>query len=178
MKTLQVNDKEFEVIKLLGKGKGGYSYLVTDVKNWYVLKKIHHEPCSYYNFGDKMQAELGDYEKLKKTGISLPELLDADIEREHILKQYIPGDTVYEMVKEGKDVSAYADQVRSMCDKLYKAGLNIDYFPTNFIPENGILYYIDFECNNYMEEWNFENWGIKYWSQTKEFMDYVKEHTK
>ena len=24
------NGKEFEVIKLLGKGKGGYSYLVTD----------------------------------------------------------------------------------------------------------------------------------------------------
>ena len=24
-----------------------------------------------------------------------------------------------------------------------------------------------------MEEWNFENWGIKYWSQTKEFLEYV-----
>ena len=28
-------------------------------------------------------------------------------------------------------------------------------------------------CNPYMDEWNFENWGIKYWSKTKEFMDYV-----
>ena len=27
-----------------------------------------------------------------------------------------------------------------------------------------------------MEEWNFENWGIKYWSKTKEFLDYLTSH--
>ena len=32
------------------------------------------------------------------------------------------------------------------------------------------------ECNDYMEEWNFENWGIKYWSKTPEFLEYYKEH--
>lgn len=30
--------------------------------------------------------------------------------------------------------------------------------------------------NDYMAEWNFENWGIKYWSKTPEFMEYVKAH--
>ena len=43
--------------------------------------------------------------------------------------------------------------------------------------ENGVLYYIDFECNEYMEEWNFENWGIKYWSKTPEFIQYLNEHS-
>ena len=28
-----------------------------------------------------------------------------------------------------------------------------------------------------MEEWNFENWGVKYWSKTPEFLQYVKEHS-
>lgn len=28
--------------------------------------------------------------------------------------------------------------------------------------QNGVVYYIDFECNDYMEEWDFENWGILY----------------
>ena len=28
--TMTVNDAEYRVVKLLGKGKGGYSYLVTD----------------------------------------------------------------------------------------------------------------------------------------------------
>ena len=35
---MKVNGQEFNVIKLLGKGKGGYSYLVTNGKENYVLK--------------------------------------------------------------------------------------------------------------------------------------------
>ena len=30
---MKVNNKEFEEIRLLGKGKGGYSYLVKDENN-------------------------------------------------------------------------------------------------------------------------------------------------
>ncbi len=46
-----------------------------------------------------------------------------------------------------------------MCGKLYPLNLNIDY-----------------EYNNYMEEWNFENWGVKYWSKTPEFLKYIEDH--
>jgi hypothetical protein len=52
--------------------------------------------------------------------------------------------------------------------------LNIDYFPTNFVVQDEKLYYIDYECNGYMEQWNFENWGIKYWSKSKEFLEYLE----
>ena len=55
----------------------------------------------------------------------------------------------------------YIVQIREMCRLLNPKGINIDYFPTNFILNNGLLWYIDYECNDYMEEWNFENWGIK-----------------
>lgn len=44
MEKMNVNSRVFSIIKLLGKGKGGYSYLVTDGKKEYVLKQIHHEP--------------------------------------------------------------------------------------------------------------------------------------
>lgn len=50
-------------------------------------------------------------------------------------------------------------------------------FPTNFVIQNDEIYYIDFEWNDYIKEWNFENWSIKYWSQTPEFLRYVKEHS-
>ena len=172
---LQVNNKSFFIIKLLGKGKGGYSYLATDGINEYVVKKIHHEPCDYYQFGNKIQSEINDYKRLKNIGIKLPEMLDVDIEREHILKEYIDGDTIFDMVKNDIDVSQYIDIVKEMCKKLYKSNTNIDYFPTNFIPQDGELYYVDYECNDYMEEWNFENWGIKYWSKTKEFIEYLNK---
>lgn len=94
IKTLSVNGKEYEIIKLLGKGKGGYSYLATDGKNKYTLKQIHHEPCSYYQFGDKIQSEINDYKKLKNIGIAIPEMIDVDVENERILKEYIEGETI------------------------------------------------------------------------------------
>ena len=145
MESIDVNGKTFSVIKLLGKGKGGYSYLVTDGETQFVVKQIHHEPCDYYTFGDKLAAELNDYARLIAVGIPLPRLLDADIANERILKEYIDGEVVSELVARGEVKPEHFDQVRDMCKKLYAAGLNIDYYPTNFIDCDGTLYYIDYE---------------------------------
>lgn len=176
MKQLSVKDQSYEVVKLLGHGKGGYSYLVTDGKKKYVLKQIHHEPCSYYQFGNKIESEKKDYMRLIETGIKMPKMLAIDEEKETILKEYIEGPTIYDLVMQDQMEEKFVEQVNEMCDILYPLGINIDYFPTNFVVQEGQIYYIDYECNNYMEEWNFENWGIKYWSQTPEFMEYVEQH--
>lgn len=160
---MTVNGREYQELKLLGKGKGGYSYLVTDGKERYVLKQIHHEPCDYYTFGDKLAAELRDYERLRQVGIPMPMLLDVDREQERILKEYVDGPTVADLVKCGPLEPAYLAQVQAMCALLYPRGWNIDYYPTNFVVQAGTLYYIDYECNEYMPQWNFENWGMKYW---------------
>lgn len=173
---MAVNGKEYEILKLLGKGKGGYSYLASNEKQKYVLKQIHHEPCDYYQFGNKIEAEINDYNRLKKIGIKIPAMIDVDIKRERILKEFIEGDTIYELVLHDKMLPEYFEQLQNMCALLYAAHTNIDYFPTNFVAQNGEIYYIDFECNDYMEEWNFENWGIKYWTKTPEFLQYAKEH--
>ncbi len=173
-KKMAVNEKEYEILKLLGKGKGGYSYLASDGTRKYVLKQIHRD---YYQFGNKIKAEINDYNRLKEIGIKIPDLIDVDIENERILKEFIDGETVYELIVRDNMRSAYIDQLHKMCVLLYAAHTNIDYFPTNFVVQNGEIYYIDFECNEYMDEWNFENWGIKYWSKTPEFLQYVKEHS-
>ena len=175
-KSFHLNDKIYEVIRLLGKGKGGYSYLVTDGFNKFVLKQIHHEPCSYYTFGNKLEAELRDYKTLSSLGLRLPKLISVDEKEERILKEYIDGPTIYDLVLEDKMKEEYFRQIKEMCSVLYAANFNIDYFPTNFVVQDEKLYYIDYECNGYMEEWNFENWGIKYWSKTNEFLKYVEEH--
>lgn len=175
---LKVNEKEYRMLGLLGKGKGGYSYLVTDGLRQYVLKQIHREPCAYYRFGNKIEAEVNDYNRLTAIGINLPMMLDIDLERERILKEYIVGDTIYDLVLEDRIAPEYFKQVQDMSTLLFASNMNIDYFPTNFVVQNGELFYIDFECNSYMEEWNFENWGMKYWSKTPEFLEYVKNIPK
>lgn len=176
MKRMSVNDKSYEILKLLGHGKGGYSYLVTDGEMQYVLKQIHHEPCDYYQFGNKLEAEQKDYERLRRIGIPMPQMYEVDVLQERILKEYIEGDTIYDYVLRDKVKPEFLHQVEEMCVRLYAANTNIDYFPTNFVVRENRLYYIDYECNDYMEEWNFENWGIKYWSRNPEFLSYVKQH--
>ena len=131
--NIEVNNKSFEIIKLLGKGKGGYSYLVTDGNKKYVVKKIHHEPCSYYNFGNKLESEIKDYNRLNNIGINMPKMLDVDYNHERILKEYIEGNTILEDIKNDVDISFGLIQVRNMANVLKNNNLNIDYFPTNFI---------------------------------------------
>ncbi|MDE5592947.1 MAG: hypothetical protein K2I75_03340 [Clostridiales bacterium] len=160
---IEVNGKPYEVIKLLGKGKGGYSYLVTDGQNRYVLKQIHHEPCEYYTFGDKLQSELRDYARLNKLGLPLPRLIEYDEKNERLLKEYIEGDVISDIIERGELTKEHIKQITDMCDKLYPVGLNIDYYPTNFVLMNEIIYYIDYECNEYSDQWNFENWGKQYY---------------
>ncbi|MGM9858286.1 MAG: hypothetical protein ACI311_03450 [Bacilli bacterium] len=165
MDKMKFKEKEFNVIKLLGKGKGGYSYLVEDEEhNQFVLKKIHHEPCSYYSFPkDKLSLELNDYKRLSCLGLAIPKLLDFDKKEDAILKEYIEGPTIESLVKNGKMKEDYIKQVEEMANILKMNNLNIDYYPTNFIVQNEKIYYIDFECNDYHEEWSFEVWGKQYW---------------
>ena len=176
-KELSVNGVSYAVKELLGKGKGGYSYLVADGEAEYVLKQIHHEPCAYYQFGDKLASELRDYRRLRETGIRMPRLLASDREAERILKEYIAGDTIFDYVRRDQMRPGFLAQVREMSRLLVPAGLNIDYFPTNFVVRDGLLYYIDYECNAYQEQWDFEHWGILYWSRTPEFLAHLAEDT-
>ena len=162
---ITVNGRVFSIRRLLGKGKGGYSYLAADEHGEYVVKQIHHEPCEYYTFGDKLQSELRDYETLRALGIPLPRLLAVDKAQERLLKEYIAGPTVAELRESGRMDGRWTEKVRAMCAVLYPAGLNIDYYPTNFVPRGETLYYIDYECNAYMEQWDFEHWGAQYWTE-------------
>ena len=57
---LTVCGRPYRVIRLLGHGKGGYSYLAETESRQVVLKQIHPAPCDSYAFGNKIEAERGD----------------------------------------------------------------------------------------------------------------------
>lgn len=167
--NIEVNGKNFSIKKLLGKGKGGYSYLAEkDGKN-YTLKQIHHEPCDYFQFGNKIEAESRDYQRLLEAGINIPKLYEIDFEKEIVLKEFIDGEDIVSLVKNNRMKDEYLSQAREMVKKINEKGLNLDYYPTNFIVQDEKLFYIDYECSEYSDEWNFENWGKKYWSRTEDF---------
>ena len=165
-RELEVNGKQYRIIRLLGHGKGGYSYFAERDGRQVVVKQIHHEPCDYYSFGNKIEAERRDYERLRSVGIRIPKMLDIDMGSERIVKEYVEGPSVFELVRDGASAEAYLPQVRQMAAQAGAAGLNIDYFPTNFVVSGDVIWYVDYECNTYTDEWNFENWGVKYWTRT------------
>ncbi len=172
--TIEFLGKTLVFLKLLGNGKGGYSYLVEGKDGLFVLKQIHHEPCSYYSFGDKLAAERHDYQRLMDAGITIPKMLGIDEAGERILKEYIDGPTIFDLVRLDQSISAYLPLIEEEANKAKKAGINIDYFPTNFVAKDGKLYYVDYECNDYDPKWDFEHWGKQYWSKTQAFFDYLK----
>ena len=161
--TISVNNNDYHIIRLLGKGKGGYSYLVQKNSQFYVLKQIHHEPCDYYSFGNKIEAEYNDYNRLINTNLSVPRMIDIDFGNERILKEYIEGPDIATLVKKKLMKENYYSQIEEMAQMLKEQNLNIDYYPTNFIVQNDKLYYIDYECNTYMEEYSYQAWGRQYW---------------
>ena len=71
---LNVCGKSYRILRLLGHGKGGYSYLAEGDGQQVVVKQIHHEPCDYYAFGNKIEAEQRDYERLQAAGIRMSAL--------------------------------------------------------------------------------------------------------
>ena len=130
---------------------------------FYVLKQIHHEPCDYYSFGNKIEAEYNDYNRLINTNLSVPRMIDIDFGNERILKEYIEGPDIATLVKKKLMKENYYSQIEEMAQMLKEQNLNIDYYPTNFIVQNDLLYYIDYECNSFMEQYSYHTWGKQYW---------------
>lgn len=127
-KTLTVNGTPYDVLRLLGKGNGGYSFLVrsqTHPPVLYVLKQIHYGPYDYYQYDDKMQAEIRDYRKLRELGVKLPAMLDIDLGHDRILKEYVDGPTIYELVLADQMQDDYLEQIRRLAKRLAAKRLNI-----------------------------------------------------
>ena len=160
--------------KDLGKGKSGYSYLAELENQYYVLKLMHNEPCPYYRFGDnKVILEVDAYHDLSRCNIIMPELLDYNVERKYLVKEYIDGIVAAELIAGDKITESTLEQLFKIFRLAKNAGYNIDYFPSNFVIQDERLFYIDYECNPYIPDWDLINWGIYYWANSKGFREYL-----
>jgi len=173
--VIQINGKPYRVRKLIAKGKGGYTYLAQSEEDEVIVKEIHYEPCDYYQFEDnKLDSELRDYETLSSLGLPVPKLLFFNRDEQFLVKEYIYGDTLAKITADKRVSNNHITQILDMCKVLKSNHLNIDYFPTNFIERQGVLYYVDYECSQYTDEWNFENWGIWFLANHKGMLSFLE----
>ena len=161
-----------EILRRLGKGKSGVSYLARYKNKKVVYKEMHDESVPYYRFEKpKIELEIAAYHTLKKQKIAIPRLISYC--KDYLIKEYIEGKTLTEQLVEKKLNDELFFMALSWEKTLKKNNMNIDYFPSNFVMNNHTLYYIDYELNPYTEQWNFRNWGIYYWLNGEGFKKFL-----
>ena len=150
------NSKRFNGNKLLAiyKDKPIYMHIVEKVLDLKVNKII----C------------VTQYEEIKEallnTNIRIPQMIDIDFDNERIVKEYIEGKTILELINEKEAINQYVFQVKAMQELCKNKGINIDYYPSNFVVDkNNNIFYIDYECNKYDPKWDYDNWGKQYWEK-------------
>ena len=165
----------FEIIRLLGKGKSGRSYLAKDKEIEYVLKEMHDEPFAFYHFSKpKIELELDAYSILADQNIKIPKMIEYDTENAYIVKEYVKGETITELLCKGALNDSIILQILKWERDLKEKNINIDYFPGNFVFDGKDVFYVDYEFNSYSEEWNFTNWGIFYWLNPEGFKRFIE----
>jgi tRNA A-37 threonylcarbamoyl transferase component Bud32 len=156
------------VVRHLGKGKSGYSFLADLEGQSVVLKTMHDESCPYYQFGDnKARLEVQAYDLLQRMTIRVLKLLTFDLNQQYLVKEYVDGPTAIEWLISKQLNTSVIAQLFRFARQLRKAALNIDYFPANFVIAHEQLYYVDDEVNPFAEQWSLAQWDMYYWADSE-----------
>lgn len=92
--------------------KGNESLIVCGEK-YHLIRLLGHGKGGY------------DYQRLKEAGIRVPSMITVDTKTERIVKEYIEGLTVFELIRDGQSVDSYLPQVREMAKLAKEHNLNI-----------------------------------------------------
>ena len=168
-----------ELLELLGRGKSGYSWKArTALGELVVYKAMHDEPCSFYRFsGNKVEHERGAWLVLSRAGIQLPEPLCFDPEGNCLVKEYIAGDTGCLLAADDRVDLELVRALRRMSLVAKAEGLNLDWFPPNFVRRGTELVYIDYEANPWDARWSLEHWGFWYWANAPGMRNLREQHS-
>lgn len=169
-----VNSRVYSIVNELGKGKSGISYLCNEADKLVTIKKLEKSDLNYIPFEEALNVEINSYKKLIQIGIRIPKLIDYDPVNNCIVKEYISGDVLMNLIAKGKISSHIWREIFMFSKMAYDLSFNLDYFPTNYIYSGKELYYIDYEVHNYSDEWDFENWGLYYWANIEGVKKYLE----
>ncbi|MFH0882874.1 MAG: hypothetical protein V2A56_07800 [bacterium] len=174
--TLATPIGEVTLERQLGVGKSGYSHLAQLKGNPVVAKRMHNEPTPLYTFHDnKCALEYRAYVRLKRAGVPVPAMLHLNPEAKYLIKEYVEGVDGLEAVARGLITNEVIAELMTLSAACRELKINLDWFPANFVvlgvksdlqasrtTQN--LAYIDYEINEYADEWSFEEWGVWYWA--------------
>ena len=154
---ININGLDYKAERLLGTGGHSRTRLVSRNGNFFALKE--------FETAEDARRDAADYRRLKEIRVLTPELIEDDSKNARLLKEYIEGETVAELIARKALQEEYLAQLAYMLDVTKEAGLNLNYAPENFAVQRGILYCVDYETRPYTEEESFEKEGLALWSR-------------
>ncbi len=158
------NGNLLTLIKQIGREPESNLYLLADETEQYVCKQIIAKANeSVESVTNRFNTEIVNYEKLRESKVNVPKLLEANAEHHYLIKEYVPGERVSDLVSRGAVTTQIFLKAFEFSEDLKRKLINLDYFPSNFIVARDEIYYIDYEINEYIDEWDFTHWGIYYW---------------
>ena len=170
--TLWLADEPYQLVRELGRGKSAISYLYRraggpEAQSALPVEVVLKRYCSTQKqtipFAQALEFELCSYQRLQQAAILHPRLLGYSVEAYCLVKEYIAGELIIDLlVEEGLD-DRHFRPIFVMAEQLQRAGWHIDYYPANFVLNERGLFYIDYEAHPYLAEWDFAHWGIFYW---------------
>jgi hypothetical protein len=128
-------------------------YLARGAGRWLVLELVD-EPGRFdaREVAREVRKRVRAYAALSTSGVPVPRLLDHDVARGYLVKEYLVGSNVGETLARGRLGSGVVDQFGALSRLLKRQGLAIDWSPANFIVVNGALHYMAYDAAPRREE--------------------------
>lgn len=120
-------------------GGTGRDYRARCAGRWLVLEMVDN--------ADEVRRRVRAYANLSVSGVPVPRLLDHDVKRGYLVKEYLAGPNVGEILARGRLGDGVVDQFGALTRLLRRQGITIDWSPSNFVVENGALHYTAYEAS-------------------------------
>ena len=88
----------YKIIKLIGKGQAGYSYLSKANEQYFVIKIFDDDNNIIENIQNKYNKEIEAYYVLLNIGLPIPKLIYKNEKEHYLIKEYIDGDTLAQII--------------------------------------------------------------------------------
>ena len=165
MLELKIKRKLFEIIE----EKSSTSFIgVFKNKKYYINKYEPHTEA-----GEELAFSVS---RIKSAGIKSPKLFLLDKKNGYIVREYIEGESVMELISKS-DLSE--DIYHQLFLNEYMAKINrmtLDYEPDKWILSNGTLYYVYPHFIIYDEEKDLVKRYLRLWFNTKELIQFLSKH--
>ena len=171
--VFEILGNEYTSRELIAADQSGYFFHVKKEGKDYMAKALEIRMPE-----DQLERDVEGYKMLQKCGIPGPKILQIDPQTKMILFEFSTIRTVYELLVEKEETTSYLEEIRRLAEVAKASGIALDYFPSRYLASEGKLIYLSSTYYPYSEEKSLANTNEKYWSQTQELEDYIKNRLR